>query len=916
MQFKDLVLASVDPVAYYKTRFPKWDARSNVVCCFHSDSSPSLALNLSGGGARCHASSCGQRFGNIVHFEAKLTNASETLAAKRLYMEFVQKTLPISKLNDFKKQLLSAGPALKCFLKDTGLTIRSCLKFQIGYDPKSHRFVFPVFDAVGGLVNFRYYKTPSMRKGDAVKIYNEKGYGTIELFPWNQAKSYDTTKPIFLMASERESMLAIEHGLQAFSSTAGEGSWSDYWNQWLQDYHLIICLDTDKGGVEAATKLATQLATFAKSVKVVTLPLRNPKHKDFADWVLKENGNPKQLIKLVPQPKVERASSTSPVLPSMLDGFHDLISISSRAELLGKRIKTSGIVSAKSTLAYTVPWKFKVRPKGRSAITVEIPIGRDLVRFVRASDNEIMNHLSSIVGNQIKDMEILAHIPVSEVEVIPLAVADRDSPYVVQRCYYVGPLIEANVPYDMEIVPIAEVRSQNTVGVITKLTPIASTVDAFTMTKQVRQQLTAFKGKSTWKNLARIANEVAVQHTRIYDRLDWHLIALLTWLSPLQFKFPNEPEVQRGWMNSLAIGDTQTGKSKVAQRLTQLFECGVFVNAENCTYVGLVGGAIKMDSGKFGLRWGRLPLGDRKLVVLEELTGMSVQDIANMSEVRSAGIARLDKGGISGETNARTRLLCLSNPRSTMPLSGYIFGVKALQQLIGHGEDLARFDLMTTLTDGEVSLDTINSTMVAEQDTIPKESYAALAKFAWGLKVDQVLITAKAADACLTETKRLAELYHPSVPIFKGGSGRFKLARIANAIAVLCFSWSQTKQKLVVKATHVRAAAKLLELCYNKPSFGYGAYSNQLFSRDKLIEVSSLLQTIRAAIKPQYLRQTIDTLLHASRFTRDELCAFAGVSNLHADQIISAMVRSHALRKGEANVWEITPAGKKWLEQL
>ena len=133
---------------------------------------------------------------------------------------------------------------------------------------------------------------------------------------------------------------------------------------------------------------------------------------------------------------------------------------------------------------------------------------------------------------------------------------------------------------------------------------------------------------------------------------------------------------------------------------------------------------------------------------------------------------------------------------------------------------------------------------------------------------------------------------------------------------MLCFSWSQSKQKLIVKSSHVKAAAKLLELCYNKPSFGYGKFSEQLFSRDKLIDTSSLLQTFRASVKPIHLQQTIETLLHASRFTRDELCAFAGVSILHADQIISAMVRSHALRKGEANVWEITPAGKKWLEQL
>ena len=114
LQFKDLVLKEVDSTIYYQTRFPKWvEGKGNVVCCFHSDNSPSLALNLNGGGARCHASSCGIRLGNIVHFESKLKNVSESLAAKNLYKEFVQKTLPTSRLTAYKSNLLNAGPSLK-----------------------------------------------------------------------------------------------------------------------------------------------------------------------------------------------------------------------------------------------------------------------------------------------------------------------------------------------------------------------------------------------------------------------------------------------------------------------------------------------------------------------------------------------------------------------------------------------------------------------------------------------------------------------------------------------------------------------------------------------------------------------------------------------------------------------------------
>src|SRR5687768_5397893 len=160
-----------------------------------------------------------------------------------------------------------------------------------------------------------------------------------------------------------------------------------------------------------------------------------------------------------------------------------------------------------------------------------------------------------------------------------------------------------------------------------------------------------------------LAEHVSKHYSKIYNRPDWHLVALLSWLSPIGWMFPFEKEIQRGWMNSLAIGDTQTGKSKVIQTLQKLFNSGAVVNAENCTYVGLVGGAVKMGSGQFMLRWGRIPLCDKQLVVIEELSGLSVDEISNMSDVRSSGVARLDKGGLSAETQARTRLIALSNVR-------------------------------------------------------------------------------------------------------------------------------------------------------------------------------------------------------------------------------------------------------------
>ena len=98
---KHYVIEHVDPVEYYKSRFPRWNPRvkSNVTCVFHKkDSTPSLSINLKNGGARCFASSCQASIGNIVHFESRLRKIDEDVAARNLYAEFIRPIVSVATL--------------------------------------------------------------------------------------------------------------------------------------------------------------------------------------------------------------------------------------------------------------------------------------------------------------------------------------------------------------------------------------------------------------------------------------------------------------------------------------------------------------------------------------------------------------------------------------------------------------------------------------------------------------------------------------------------------------------------------------------------------------------------------------------------------------------------------------------------
>lgn len=958
MELKQYVIATVPAEVFYRARFPKWTPvnRANQICPWHKSGreiKSSLSVNLHNGGARCHA--CDTRLGNIVHFESERLDISEAKASAKLYAEFIRPTVPDSVVAGLQKALAASSKIRKILEADCGITNEGIELFALGWDATSRRIAFPIFDRWEQVVNLRLYRPPRFRskKDEAYKVLNyvsgrntphEIRYGGNDLYSWPHFHEFVLDKPVFIMPSEKEMVIGMQEGLQCVCATAGEQSWEEKWNEYFVGYDICIVAQRDEIGRKAANKKFAALQNVANYACVIEPPT---KLKDFADYVVEEGGqgihllaafNTKRKVadargevsevahrkgkKIDPffRKRESLLSETdAPGLPSIFsDKPVKLVDVGHNPEMLNQIVCTTGIVAAKSTKTYSIPWRFKVKKKKDAQRYVIVPMGRTLLSFIHASDNQIKFLVRELVEDENAQIEADSFITAAEVEVIPTAAINEDVPYVTQRCYFIGQRIEANIPYELEIIPTTDARTQETIGIIIKATPIARAVETATFSSEEIAALQIFRptGKQTiWDRMIEAALEVSKQYTKIYNRPDWHLVALLTWLSPIGWMFPYEEEIQRGWLNSLVVGDTQTGKSKVTETFQRLFRAGAIINAENCTYVGLVGGAVKMGSGQFMLRWGRIPLCDKQLVVIEELSGLSVEEIANMSDVRSSGIARLDKGGLSAETNARTRLLALSNPRPiNRNLAGYLSGVKAVQELIGHGEDIARFDLICTLVDREVSNDVINRPFDQEgiKNAAPPEIYQRLCQFIWALKPEQIKITTDAYLACLEETKRLAEIYHPAVPVFKGGSGRYKLARVAAAIACLQFSWNG--KALLVLEDHVEAAGSFLELLYNKASFGYDEWSRQMFDRDRVKDVNALDHKLKEVIRNSRTRgKVMESLVHASKFNRDELCAVAGLQIFAADAFIGVMVRERVLRKGDANLWEITPAGRDWM---
>lgn len=947
MDLKQYLLANVDADKYYHSRFKDWSykARNNVTCPFHDDVHPSLSVGLEAGAAKCWAASCGRTFGNIIHFEAAIGGTDEDTAALALYQEFVRPIVPRDELATLQKHLGNDSKYLAMLRTSCGLTGESVRLFGLGLDKRTRRLAIPIYDRFGNIVNVRLYKPAKLRtpKDEDFKCLNyAKGYGALDLFPWPLFLHYDLDKPLFIMASEKETMLAIEHGLQAVCGTCGEDAWNDEWSEMLAGFDVCIVGQNDEGGKKAAKKRHEAIVGYATSCVVVQIATLQ---KDFADWVCFDKGSGLKLVTIYqraktgntravssPEAKTKSASAvpvgtlTSPKLPSYFDEtkMSEIADIGTRIETMNQIIRCTGIVAAKATHTYHVPWKFTLKQKNSPAKKLAVEMGRELISFAGSTDGQIRQHFRERFDDARMEVKMDSFITITEVEVIPTAAVDRDIPYVTQRCFYVGRRIDANVPYELEIIPTTEIKTQKTVGIIVSAKAISLSFENLQFTDEDFATLQVFRpgeDESVSQKLEILAEELAEHYTKIYNRPDWHIVALLTWASPIGWKMPMEDKIQRGWLNTLAIGDTQTGKSQVVEAIQSLTKCGQFVNAENCTYVGLVGGAVKMGTNQFMLRWGRIPLCDKQLVVLEELSGLSIEHISHMSDVRSSGIARLDKAGIIGETNARTRIIALSNPRTQdKPLAAYTSGVRAIQELIGHGEDIARFDLVITLVDADVSIHVINQPAKRNGSGLSlfaPEQVQKLIQFAWSLKPEQILITTDAYLECLEQTIEMSKDYHPSVPLFKGGSGRYKIMRIAVAIATLQFSWNDDRKKIIVNEEHVEAAVKLMRQLYNKAPLRYDEWSKQMFDREDVKDEQEIIDLFNKHLSDAKKRgKVLETLIHASRFNRDELCAIASIPIIHADEMLGVFLRNRVIRKGSANTWEITPPGKRWLETL
>jgi hypothetical protein len=426
-----------------------------------------------------------------------------------------------------------------------------------------------------------------------------------------------------------------------------------------------------------------------------------------------------------------------------------------------------------------------------------------------------------------------------------------------------------------------------------------TSLDTFEMSDQAYEDLQVFQpkeGQGVLEKLEEIADDIAANVTHIYGRPYMHIAYDLVWHSVLDFRFRNA-NVGKGWLELLVVGDTRTGKSEAAQRLCRHYQNGILTSCEGATLAGLLGGAQQVAQN-WVITWGTIPLHDRRLVILDEVSGLKDKNILeNMSEVRSSGRAKVTKI-VSAETNARTRLIWISNPADGRAIADMPRGaIDAIVDLIPTPEDIARFDMAMVAAKDDVKSSIINAARPPKVEQVfTTELCSQLVLWAWSRKAKDIVYDKRAERLTLRLAEMIGQRYVPDPPLLQAENARMKLARMSVAIAARLFSTDETGEKVVVTTDHVRAARAMLDKLYRMPRFGYAQYSRQVLEEQAIARENKERVWSYLRKSPGVFEGLRATLLD-TQFRQRDFQDFGGMDQDMATHAVGELMKMRMVRR-------------------
>ena len=898
----------------------EWDMH----CPLHEDNKRSAQLNVTKGVWFCQSGCGGGTVKDLI--EAKddwvAPPAAGANGERRQKSKSTEPTEEISdsKVHGWASALLANEHALEEMITVRGIHSKTIKRFEIGWDNGRNAYTIPVRNRDGQLANIRRYqiRPPKGRR----KIWGVEGANEPRLYPAPILK--DNPDSIIICEGELDALITIQYGFPAITRTGAARVWRAEWNAQFKDKTVYLCHDCDEAGQDGNRKVGLALRKVAKEIKIIRLPYPiEEKHgKDLTDFWMERDGDVSAFQRLIDEAQPFDSDGESEE-PERLDPSDASVMDALDSRKVGKPLRLTVTIKGKREPGYSVPRKVRyrcTRDAGQKCNFCPLFASGDDEKVIAGGDPLILEMMESTKPQIQKLVRGMAGIPecpklkmdVTEHQAIEVLFA-RPS---VEHMNGAGGEGDAYKNLKLTSVGRHDTNPNNTVSVtgalypdprkqlneflVWDLTRMASSLDRFQIDGDTVEMMKAFQPRprqAPLKKLREIADDLAAHVTFIYGRHQMHAAMDLVFHSVLSFNFAGK-RIQRGWLDFLVIGDTRTGKSEAATRLSQFYRAGEIISCEAATFAGVIGGVQQFGSNKeWAVTWGAVPINDRRLVVLDEASGLEPEDIAAMSSVRSSGMAELTK--IRQErTYARTRLIWLANPRNAK-MSDYTYGVQAIKPLIGNPEDIARFDLAMSVQAGEVPSEEINRSRRESRQKYPAEAAANLLRWVWSRQPEQIIWTRGAEEHVFDAANRMGKRYVEDPPLIQAANVREKIARVAVAIAARLFSTDETHERIMVKDEHVRAAVEFIDSLYNMTGFGYAERSREIIGDRK--EARRRKRGIKKylADKPGLAK----FLRSAGKFRRQDLEEIMNVDREFANAIINTLWEARMVRKVKGDIW-------------
>ena len=916
------------------------------------DNNPSFTANLHSGTYYCNA--CHSK-GNVHTLYKQIYNLSSEQAwlnmgdalniprpdGNKPTRPDIDTALP----GHYHRELMKlTGPIREMLRERRGLTDKTLVDFQIGWD--NDRLTIPIYDELNQLVNIRRYKWNS--NNDQYKVLNYKdefgnAYGEVRIFGIDRLVD-DSVDYVVYAEGELDRIINEQNGFPTISVTSGAGIWNPAWTKYFKNKKRIyIAQDNDEAGRLATAKLCEKLHKVV-DVYVVNWPEDFPVKGDITDFYTKCGQTAKDFKNLLDNATKYQAISDNDIVDT-LDSTEVHLSDSATADLYGKRLRIPVMVSGKDSTPYICPKKIKVfcgdaadadnKKCYNCALAMHAgemsreltAADKDVLKLIRCTDKQQDAVLFDILGVNPRcdkaQLTIEERMNLEELRLIPKAEANfgfsKEHDYVVRTGFYIGSNLKTNKRYAMSGFMYPDPVTQYATYMFDKALPEKDLISDFTLNDITIEHLKLFKqaeGQSIEDKFNEIHSDLERNVTYIWERRDVGFAVDLIYHTVLNFYF-QEQFVKRGWGELLIIGDSGQAKTTLVERIMNHYRLGELHSGESSKRTGLVYN-MQQNNKRWFLVWGAFPLNDGGLVTIDELSGLSEDDLSMMSDVRSSGVAKAT-GVVTAETSSRTRAIYISNPRNGRQLNSETFGVNSVLKLMGKAEDVRRLDIAMSVASGDVDPALVNRSL-KDMPEVPhiytSDACNTRVLWAWSRRPENIIISEETTAAILRHATEMGSMYSSKVPVVEAADQRIKLARLAIATACCVVSTDETYENVVVLPEHVEFVVNFLNKVFSSKSFAYDKLSElDAITSDTSIENIQRLRKEFIIIPLMDVNEMAKTIYQLPYFSRATLEDFTGLAKEDLRALLKFLTTNNLVDKYKGDYRRL-PLGTELFKNL